>query len=167
MKLNVNNRELKIQLNRFSERLKPAPMLKIIGDYMVDSIATTFDEQGSPAGSWAPLAPATLRRRRSRRKAQKILIDKGKLRDISYVVAGRSVLIGPNEFYGRIHQLGGHAGRRGPKNPGKPRKTIGAFRRPYIPARPFLVLRPEDPAEIEQRLTDYILDAFNREGGSQ
>jgi phage virion morphogenesis protein len=43
--------------------------------------------------------------------------------------------------YARIHQLGGMAGRG---------------RKVKIPARPYLVFRPEDPAAIAKKMEQYI-----------
>lgn len=74
-----------------------------------------FDRQRGPHGRrWEPLSPATLKRRKSlsRGGIHPILIQRGHLKgSITYQVAGRTLTVGSNMVYARIHQLGGQAGR--------------------------------------------------------
>jgi phage virion morphogenesis protein len=153
--ISINDQALRITLGNLNERLRnPAPMLRIAGEVMRGSIERTFRDQGSPAGSWAPLAASTLKRGKGG-SGRKILIQRGLLKNsITYQEDGNTLRIGSNLVYSAIHQFGGVAGRRGPF-----KKKNG--RRPFIPARPYLVFRPEDP----QRMTDAIERYITAEGG--
>ena len=72
----------------------------------------------------------------------KILLDTGHLRgSITYKASRTGVRVGTNVVYGRIHQLGGKAGR------GKKVK---------IPARPYLVVHDADRRYIGTAITQYI-----------
>jgi phage virion morphogenesis protein len=149
LKLTVNDKQFQIALKNFTARIAPEPLLKIAGQVMQGSIERTFREQGSPAGSWAPLAASTLKRGRGG-VGRKILIRSGRLKNsISYQVAGRTLTIGTNLKYAAVQQVGGVAGRRGPF-----KKKQG--RRPVIPARPYLVFRPEDPQRMADAMGRYI-----------
>src|SRR3954471_11664277 len=108
-KITVNDQALQISLKNFSARIQPPPLLKIAGEVMRGSIEQTFREQGSPAGSWAPLSPSTLARDRIRGTGRKILIQSGRLKNsITYAIVNRDrLLIGTNLRYAAIHQLGG------------------------------------------------------------
>jgi phage virion morphogenesis protein len=112
----VNDKNVRIQLNNFTQRIGKGSLLRVFGEVMRGSIEQTFREQGSPAGSWAPLAASTLLRDRMRGAGRKILIRSGRLKNsITYaIVGGARLLIGTNLRYAGIHQLGGEAGRRAP-----------------------------------------------------
>lgn len=151
------------------------PLLKQFGEHMLRSKELTFRSGGSPDGSWPPLAESTLRgysdakrqafvgsllkggnttlRRRGQKNlvARKILINTARLKNsIAYVVVdAHKVNIGTNLVYAAIHQYGGLAGR-GHKS--------------KIPARPYLVFRPEDPAKL-QGLADKFVALRVREAG--
>jgi phage virion morphogenesis protein len=155
--ISVNDKAAQIALTDFTERVlrNPTPLLKIAGEVMRGSIDTTFRQQGSPAGSWTPLAKSTLKRVTA---GHKILIGRGRLKNtITYRVAGKTLTIGTNLVYAGIHQHGGEAGRRGPF------KKKGG-RRAHIPARPYLVFRPEDPDKMGAAMQRYIDAAAAAEG---
>lgn len=146
--IRVNNSEVKARLPRLAQPALHKDALNIIGAYMVGSVAKTFRDEGVPAGSWPRLAPSTLKRKTP---GQKILIGKSRgpvsahlWKSVTYEVKENEgkVYIGSNLKYARVHQLGGVAGRR------PPFKKKGG-RRPVIPARPYLVFRPEDPGNIQ------------------
>jgi phage virion morphogenesis protein len=147
----VNDREVRLQLQNFSQRVGKGSLLRVFGEVMRASIEQTFRDQGSPAGSWAPLAASTLARDRIRGAGRKILIRSGRLKNsITYaVVGGERLLIGTNLKYAGIQQLGGEAGRKPPfKKPGAHRARI--------PARPYLVFRPEDESRMQRAGDAYI-----------
>lgn len=133
VEIKINDEQLRFALKNFTQRIKGAPLLKIAGDLMRGSIDRTFRDQGSPPGSWPPLASSTLKRDPS--PGRKMLIRSGRLKNsITYAVVGDNrLLIGTNLRYAAIQQLGGMAGR-GHKS--------------KIPARPYLVFRPEDPERL-------------------
>jgi phage virion morphogenesis protein len=133
------------------------PAFQQIGEHMQDSILQNFAAGGRP-DPWAPLKPRTLigraggaRKAYKKRggltaKAQrtiaghKILIQSGALRgSIHYVASSDNVLIGSALVYAATHQYGRTRGRGTP-----------------IPARPFLVVQPEDDREISRILTAYL-----------
>jgi len=177
--ITVNDKALQISLKNFSARITPEPLLKIAGEVMRGSIERTFREQGSPAGSWAPLAASTLKRGKGGAGRLK-LIQSARLKNSltpeqgGQKIVGNSLIIGTNLVYARIQQEGGFAGRREPSN----RRKLGHhidqqiggfhgpmnFRRPFIPARPYLVFRPEDPQRMTDAMERYI-DAAASEGG--
>jgi phage virion morphogenesis protein len=137
--------DVRIQLNNFSQRIGKGSLLRVFGEVMRASIEQTFREQGSPAGSWAPLAASTLLRDRMRGAGRKILIRSGRLKNsITYaIVGGERLLIGTNLRYAGIQQLGGEAGR-------KRRSRSQAVIARDIPARPYLVFRPEDEMRMQK-----------------
>ena len=147
--ISINDKQLQIMLTRMVERLNPAPLLNIAAQVMRSSFERTFRDQGSPGGSWAPLAPATIKRGRGG-AGRKILIQRGRLKNtLTYETNGNRLTMGSNLVYARIQQEGGEAGRRSPF-----KKQQG--RRPRIPARPYLVFRPEDPQKIAGEIERFI-----------
>jgi phage virion morphogenesis protein len=114
------------------------PALAIIGETVRASVLQNFQAGGRPA-AWAPLAPATLKKK----KGGSILREKGHLMgSINAQPVGNVVLVGTNRIYGAIHQFGGRAGRGGSAK---------------IPARPFLLVQDEDWPEMVEQLGDYIM----------
>ncbi|HKV94886.1 MAG TPA: phage virion morphogenesis protein [Candidatus Angelobacter sp.] len=157
LKITVNDAPMQIALKNFSARIVPGSLLKIAGAVMRSSIEQTFRDQGSPAGSWPALAPSTLKRGKGG-IGRKMLIQSGRMKNsINYLVEGNTLTIGTNLRYAAIQQKGGIAGRKGPF-----KKKNG--RRPFIPARPFVVFRPEDPQRIADAMQRYI-DAAAQESG--
>jgi phage gpG-like protein len=79
-----------------------------IGASQLLSIRRTFREGGSPAGSWVPLAPSTIRRNpRKYGAGHKLLIDKGDLlNSIGWRATPGSVTIGTSLKYAAVHQFG-------------------------------------------------------------
>ena len=200
----TNANQVSISLQQFQLSLgQRERLMQTIGAGQLVSIYRTFDEEGSPSGSWAPLAQSTLRGKRYT-AGHKLLIISGRLRNsINAQSSGNSVTIGTSVVYARVQQLGSGAGKvkvakhhgsillahsyaqrevKGhdgksymvptPVRTGKhlvvnrngktvtvkaklegPRRLksfdVAAHERTGgIPARPFLVFRPEDPARI-------------------
>jgi phage virion morphogenesis protein len=116
----------------------PGPALAIIGETVRVSVLQNFQAGGRPA-AWAPLAPATLMKKRG----GSILREKNHLMNsINATPVGNAVLVGTNRVYGAIHQFGGRAGRGGSAK---------------IPARPYLMVQDEDWPEMVEQLGDYIM----------
>lgn len=176
LSVTVNDQSVRVSLASVEKALRnPQPLLKIGGQVMRSSIVQTFRGQGSPDGSWAPLAAST-RLRGKGGAGRKILIQSGRLEssitdDSQYQISGNTLTIGTNLVYARIQQEGGFAGRSTPANRTLkheirkeargvqgPRNRFGyfSFRRPYIPARPYLVVRPEDPQKIAAAMERYL-----------
>jgi phage gpG-like protein len=110
--------------------------LNAAGEYMIGSVKQTFAAQGRPK-KWTPLAPSTLRSRRhgKGRGGSKILIDTAKMMNaVSKQVSTAGVAVGLNADQARRQ----HSGY--PGGPGRGHS--------HTPARPFLVIQPEDVVKI-------------------
>lgn len=82
------------------------PLLNIAGEVMRGSIARTFRDEGSPAGSWPKLALSTLRKK-GYTTGHKLLIMTGRLfGSITYQTEGNTLTIGTNLVYAAVHQFG-------------------------------------------------------------
>jgi phage gpG-like protein len=97
------------QLQTWQERLAdPTPVLRAIGDLMVASVDRNFEAEGRPE-KWAPLKPATVRRKAKAGKSR-ILLWSGKLAASiasGVDVSNGKVTLGSTLPYARIHQQGG------------------------------------------------------------
>ena len=164
--IRVNDQQFRFALRNFSSAIQPRPLLQIASQVMRGSIAETFAEEGSPAGSWPALAPFTIRKLGAAAAGHKLLIMSGRLRNsITHVIEGSRLIIGTNLVYAGIHQFGGYAGRSSPSprtlSRHSARQAKGfhgpvGFRRPFIPPRPYLVFRPEDPERMREGMEIYI-----------
>ena len=179
-------------------------MLRIMGELMRTSIAQTFRDEGSPAGSWPALAEST-RKKKGYSAGHKLLVLTGRLRNsISYAVESNQLTIGTNVVYAGVQQYGSadRGGSIGPqaKIAGRESKVsaydylrVIPFRRygkdqragtdgkkrnvrvraqgpdraasvhvgdhsrhQNIPARPYLVFRPEDPDRFVAGIDAYL-----------
>ena len=173
------------------------PVLRILGSLMLGSVMQTFYEEGSPAGSWRRVFAGSRvvkyehGKKNSRKafkrsgentagflrwnKTEKILGGpSGSLaRTVTFAVdaAASLVRIGSNWRGARIHQLGGTIV---PKNRKFLRFPIGGgqfmfAKKVTMPARPYLVLRPEDPACLAESVRNYLVARFGNpaEAGEQ
>lgn len=139
-----DDRDAQRMLRRVVRRMDDlTPALKAFGEHMLVETDKRFTGQHAPDGTpWKPLAPATLRVK----KTSKILQEQGRrggLRGtIAYHVSDkRKLAVGTNKVYGAIHQLGGQAGRG---------------RKVTIPARPYLGIVDADLAEFVAICRDWI-----------
>jgi len=123
------------------------PVFREIGEIALESIQRNFEEERAPdGGRWAPLSPATLRRRRH---SGNILRDTQTLfRSIHPSPGPRSVRVGTNIIYAAAHQFG-----IGPYSHLATRRRM-----PGIPARPFLGLRDDDWPEIRAAVGAWITE---------
>lgn len=118
------------------------PALDEIGASQVTEVQDRFEHEKGPDGkAWKPLSEVTLGQRRA--PSPRILRLTGNLYDsiTHQVVSMQGVRVGTNRRYGRIHQLGGKAGRG---------KQV------EIPARPYLGLSAEGEKEILAILSDHV-----------
>ncbi len=185
----LNTKPMLAALGNLDQALSnPTPLLKIAGSLMVRSIHQTFREGGSPAGSWRPLFASTMQQQfetRGQRRRQAYTPAGTHTAGFARFVAGKRILMGPsrqlyrsinfsvdapagavwigtNLLYARIHQLGGVITPRAKKFLCFP---IGGGRfiktkQVTMPARPFVVLRPEDPGRISSAWADYFRVRF-------
>jgi phage gpG-like protein len=158
--------------------LKPA--MKIIGETVRTSIVRNFEKEGRPVG-WKQLSPLTVARRGT---AHPILRRQGFAGGLMGSISARAyddrVELGTNKVSAAVHQLGAKKGsfgifdvtirehvRRIAQAFGKaiqPRDvTVRSHKRktaiPWgdIPARPFMMVQPEDWDEIRLSLVDYLI----------
>ncbi len=222
----INQDQLLITLGQVQTSVRDKNgILRVIGELMRASIARTFRDEGSPAGSWPALAASTLKKK-GYTAGHKLLIMSGRLfNSIGYQVSGGVLTVGTNVAYAAVHQFGSAdrsggsvgaqariagrsvgvgmhdysrlrdlyytrreaIGRDGKKymvptpmtkgdhiavdKNGRRRKVKAAFQGPKqlisgtvrghdrfqnIPARPYLVFRPEDPARFVSGIDAYI-----------
>lgn len=180
LNITLDDNEIKRMLADIHSRISNlTPAMRIIGQIVRTSVVRNF-EVGGRHRRWAQLSPATLAHRRGRR----ILMDRGMgggLAGSIHATAGRnSVTIGTNKIYASVHQFGARKGSFGEiaanvrahirsisqafgRTISPRRVTVRAHTRkmtlPWgnIPARPFLMVHPEDWDEIRESLNDYIL----------
>lgn len=148
------------QLDSLFDRLKkaaahPAPLMRQIADVMWDAVEENFAQEGRPR--WQGLKPPG-------RPGGKILQASGRLAaSIVPSSSADTAAVGTNVKYAAIHQFGGQTRpHRIVARNAKALKFGNRFARSVnhpgskIPARPFLVLAPEDEDEIEQTVSDYL-----------
>lgn len=107
--IQVDDGRVRIGLNRLELVLaQNRELMEALGASQLKSIYKTFEEEGSPAGSWMPLAPSTIRRNRKLYgPGHKLLILSGRLRNSIRAQARQNfVTIGTNLIYARVQQMG-------------------------------------------------------------
>lgn len=183
-----------------------------IGASMLVSIRRTFREQGSPAHSWVPLAPSTIRSNPKIYGAGHLILIRSSrlLNSITFHSTRNTVVIGTNLVYAAVHQFGSRdrSFGIGPRTEEQEKSTIGVkgtwigpreqkdaaeyyrvsaplgygkmngsrykirgprnatmrgirghgayVRHQNIPARPYVVFRPEDPERIRGLVAEYV-----------
>lgn len=206
----VNDRAVLLSLGGFRATVADrTAMYRILGALMVGSIQQTFRDEGSPAGSWVPLAVSTMLRK-GYTTGHKLLIMRGRLfGSIGYRMQGDALSVGPQGIpYAAVQNFGSadYRGAQGPlteehqaaydeekvhvkahdyaynrrytkavvkrtRKDGKfvieqkrvPVPSVGKMvsvrsheRHQNIPARPYAVIRPEDPGRMVEALNIYI-----------
>jgi phage virion morphogenesis protein len=112
----VDKEEVQLALGQFGATLSDRDsLLRICGELMRTSIARTFREEGSPAGSWPELAAST-RKKKGYTSGHKLLILSGRLfNSITYVIAAGVLTIGTDVVYAAVQQLGSRDYAAGPR----------------------------------------------------
>jgi len=173
IKVTVDATEARFTLGKVGRVLSVASVHRIIGAVMLTSINETFEQEGHPPGSWRRLHASSLAARFERggkkkafrrdgsntagflrfARGKKILTDSGRLQtSIRPESAGSRLLIGTNLIYAKTHQEGAVIV---PKKAKVLRFPVGGGRfafakRVVIPARPFLLFKPQDaPTMVE------------------
>lgn len=203
----VDDSQVTIALGRFRLSLAENEQLMTeIGASQLASVYRTFRDQGSPSGSWAPLAASTVRSNPKIYGAgHKLLVRSGRLRNSIAVSAqpGR-VVIGTNLVYAAVHQFGSRdrGTAVGPRTEAESKATVNVRTHGYfrlsgelgtgklknrkrriagprnqrlvivsaharhqnIPARPYLVFRPEDPMRIRGIVNRFLQKAAENAG---
>lgn len=143
-RLTLNPRPLQLRLEALADRLSDLEgLLERVAPLAARAIERNFDAEGRPL-PWPPLAPATLRRKPP---GLKILERTGRLRrSIRTRVEASAIVLSTDVPYAAAHQFG------------VPRRRL--------PARPFLVLTPEDKEEVAQAVARELAEPRSAPDGS-
>lgn len=172
IEIEVQDRQVLDLLGQISQRLgSPAPMLKLIGETLVDSTKQRFAASRAPDGSrWAPNTDTTMARylgrfSGSRTKTGKVsaagarraagkkpLIGESRAlgTTIDYRVEGDTLYVGSPMEYAGTQQFGAKRGQYGRTRRGGPIPWGD------IPARPFLGVSDADRAEVLEILREHL-----------
>lgn len=149
--ITVDDKPVILRLNRMIRRLENAtPAFEIIGETVVASIDRNFEEGGRP-NQWEPLSQVTiLDRQRENKWPGKILIRRGKAGglqgSVSFGAQRDRVIISANKVYAAVQHFGIGV-----------RSSLATRRRsPAIPARPFMMVQPEDWTSINRQFLRYL-----------
>lgn len=152
----IDDSAVKSLFGRIGRRLSDStPLMRIIGETIRSSAERNFTAAGRPR--WKPSARAAA-------DGGQTLSLTGRLRRSITVEAGNGwAAVGTNVAYAAIHQFGGKTRPRviRPKNKKALRTPFGIFKKvnhpgSKIPARPFLMVQPEDWTEIGHAVNDYL-----------
>jgi phage virion morphogenesis protein len=125
-----------------------SPFTKNVGEMALTSIRKNFEVGGRPS-KWPGLKLSTIKQRKTQGHwPGKLLIrhgvSGGLLGSISYRASSDRVVLSANEVYAAIHHFGGQAGRG---------------HKVTIPARPYMLLQPEDWDEMKRMASAYLMEA--------
>ena len=112
-----------------------APLMRSIAGTMESAVLQNFDVGGRP--KWLGL---------KYRQGTPLVDTENLMNSITSYYDNDSAEVGTNEPYAAIHQFGGKAGRG---------------RKVEIPARPFLILTPQDEADILEDVQGYFQRLIN------
>ncbi len=126
----------------------PSPFLQDAGEYMLRSTLHRWRAEIDPKGQpWAALSPAYALGKGSKKGGvNKILQLRGRLiKSVHWGIHGKTLFLGTNVVYSRIHQEGGKAGRG--------LKVL-------IPARPFLGFSDENKRRLVHLVNEHLRAAL-------
>jgi phage virion morphogenesis protein len=144
------------------------PLLEDIKGRLLVSVQQNFTAGGRPR-AWTPLARSTLANRRG--TSARILRDTGRLQNsITGRIEQRSVIVGTNVRYARVHQEGGTI--QVPDIQARAGKVLrwvtasgqvvysrrAKAHRVNIPARPYLLLQESDRTYIHEAIGRHLRD---------
>ena len=133
--IDIKSRELNRALRRAARQANDlAPAWKKIGEQLLESVQENFAAGGRPK-KWTALSAGSLVSSKAKKQGGKILQGSGKLLDsITYDADGSGVQIGSDLIYAAAHQYGAD----------------------HIPARPYLLIHPEDEAAMAEILEEHF-----------
>ena len=146
-----------------TEMMRPAPLLRSMGERLLAFHQQRFTEQISPEGvPWQELSARY--QKRKRKNADKVLTRDGYLRNtLRWQVNADELLFGTNRVYGAIHQFGGRTRPHVIEPRYKKALAFGGAVRKSVqhpgsdmPARPFLGLSEADRNEIVEIALDFM-----------
>ncbi len=149
--------------------------MQVIAGLVLISVQKNFDAGGRP-GKWAALKPSTLKKRKSGGGPLVVQGRAGGMLDsINSKTTATSATVGADKVYAAVHQFGAKKGSFGMGLAGGFKRTgvMGSLERgggwdlsayrplPWgdIPARPFLLLQPDDHEDIADVLVNHVLGA--------
>ncbi|WP_051327184.1 phage virion morphogenesis protein [Desulfatibacillum aliphaticivorans] len=170
--ISVDDAEVAGLLGKLLQRLGDlTPVMEVIGEIVHASILRNFEVGGRPA--WQGLSDVTISRRIAEKKwPGQILVRSGELmRSISYQAFPDKVVLSANSIKAATLHFGARKGqfgqkvvrvksftrRDGVKVSSHNRKTTLPWG--DIPARPFMMVQPEDWGEIRESLVDILEQA--------
>ena len=132
IEIEINNaQEITSALERLAQaNAHRAPLMRSIAGTMESAVLQNFDVGGRP--KWLGL---------KYRQGTPLVDTENLMASITSEYNNNEAIVGTNEPYAAIHQFGGKAGRG---------------RKVAIPARPFLILTPQDEADILEDIQDYF-----------
>ena len=130
--IEINNaQEIASALERLAQATAHrAPLMRSIAGTMESAVLQNFDVGGRP--KWLGL---------KYRQGTPLVDTENLMGSITSDYSNDMATVGTNEPYAAIHQFGGKAGRG---------------RKVEIPARPFLILTPQDEADILEDVQSYF-----------
>ena len=118
------------------------PVMRTVGQVIRASVQKNFETGGRPTG-WVKLSPVTTAGKKRGKGGHKILVDTARLKNSPKVKASANeVTVGTNLVYAAIQHFGGMAGRG---------------QKVKIPARPYMLIQPEDWDEINREASEWLL----------
>lgn len=141
------------------------PLKRSVKEVMIPSIRKNFDAEGRP--SWAPLADATVLKRGT---AHPILNDSGALKatmgllKIWHIDTEKAMItdLPQNVWYGKVHQAGMGAAEIFEDPVSGATHNIGEDG--SIPARPFVMIQPEDEEAMERIFSLWVAERVRMAG---
>ena len=132
IEIEINNaQEVAVLLERLAQATAHrTPLMRKIAGKMESAVAQNFEVGGRP--KWLGL---------KYRQGTPLVNSERLMESITSEYNNDEVIVGTNEPYAAIHQFGGKAGRG---------------RKVEIPARPFLILTPQDEADILEDVQGYF-----------
>lgn len=138
IEIKIDNKAVEEALLKVASKCEDMkPLMKNIAGIMADAVEESFEQEGQP-DKWQELAESTIKhRKKTRHWPGRILQVEGQLAtSITTQYDSESAVIGSNQEYAAIHQLGGQAGKG---------KKVD------IPARPYLNLTEKECSQIIQK----------------
>lgn len=158
IEIKINTQELENRLNEAAAKIgNTKPLMADLARIMHNAVMENFEAGGRPA-RWEPHKYPTLR------KGSGILQATGRLRNsITQTSTGSEAVVGTNVVYAAIHHFGGKTAAHviRPKR-AKALRFGGRFAKQAthpgskIPARPFMVLPPEDEQALIEAVNNYL-----------
>jgi phage virion morphogenesis protein len=157
--VSFDSAKVRSALERLTESMAdPSPVLKAIGEKLVESTKQRFDASVAPDGTpWRANSPVTLEIMQKRGKntvGKKPLVDTRELKStINFQVDSDTLYVGTDRFM-KDWPVGAAVFQFGTTRAGGGNKTT-------IPPRPFLGISSEDENMIDETVMDHLSSLIN------